>query len=641
MFTKSLRFFDFRLGLLLILALAGGLRYAGYDFSLPYINHPDEPNYYLEVLMWRGYYPLGGGVPGYPPGILVLNYLVQEILGDDGLRLPETIRLLRLASITVNLLTLVIIAYLGRRLAGPLAGLIAAFCWAVAPVIVKHGVFATADPYTYLFCAMAVWLAVIAVQDPTRKTYAVWSVVAGLLAMLFKYPVVPIIGVGIVAMLWRLWVDRTGWRWLFVQLCLIAAVAVFLLFIYDARQMNIREANWLRSSGVENVLNPSRLWNNVYYTFAILMEPWALIIAALGLATVAIRRRLDAKAMSWIVCLVALIAVPWATAAFSLVHLDYRIKDVMTVATVAAALLGASIIELGRLSGRFRSVVVVGGLSVLGLGVWWPQLHEDFDHIRLAQQVDRRIEMREWADINLPAATVVVSHSNHKVFNPQWSGLVNNRQWFDWVIFEDPMTDFTIDEWRDVNKVTYLALEERVYNTYMTTEAGRAFLDELFLLREFTQPDLRGIETLFYRFWGPENALDVTFGEGVNLVGYDVQLDTPETLTLTLYWQADQPLPIDYSLFIHVLAQGQAQAEPVAQFDGPPARIERPVYTWTDPTETLISADIVLQLPDDLPAGDYDLVMGLYNWDTLERLPVAAEAELGTSFTLMTVTVAD
>jgi hypothetical protein len=112
----------------------------------------------------------------------------------------------------------------------------------------------------------------------------------------------------------------------------------------------------------------------------------------------------------------------------------------------------------------------------------------------------------------------------------------------------------------------------------------------------------------------PSHPLPVRFGEGITLVGYD--LDEQE---LTLYWQASDRPPADYTVFIQLWDEdGQ-----LAGFDGPPVRGDYPTHWW-EAGETIVdvhdldlSGDGTGRLPD--LAGDR-LLIGLYRLDTGERL---------------------
>lgn len=93
--------------------------------------------------------------------------------------------------------------------------------------------------------------------------------------------------------------------------------------------------------------------------------------------------------------------------------------------------------------------------------------------------------------------------------------------------------------------------------------------------------------------------------------------DMPE-LKLTLFWQPLTTLPVDYTTFLHLRNRDGAT---VAQRDSQPLDGAYPTSYW-QAGETIIDP-MTLPLPDTLPAGSYTLVAGLYQLETMERLPVA------------------
>jgi hypothetical protein len=88
-------------------------------------------------------------------------------------------------------------------------------------------------------------------------------------------------------------------------------------------------------------------------------------------------------------------------------------------------------------------------------------------------------------------------------------------------------------------------------------------------------------------------------------------------LYLTLLWQARSGIDGNYKVFVH-LVDGAGQL--VAQRDAEPAGGLRPTSTWP-PGETVTDRVGLYLLPDTSP-GDYDLLVGMYEPSTLERLPV-------------------
>jgi hypothetical protein len=112
---------------------------------------------------------------------------------------------------------------------------------------------------------------------------------------------------------------------------------------------------------------------------------------------------------------------------------------------------------------------------------------------------------------------------------------------------------------------------------------------------------------------------------GIELQGYSLapQPGQPgESLQVTLFWQTHQPVTENYIVFIHLLdEQGQIKA----QNDDLPRAGAYPVPWWQPGA---VIADVhQLVLPPDLPAGVYQLVVGLYRPENGLRLPLTDTAD--------------
>jgi hypothetical protein len=108
------------------------------------------------------------------------------------------------------------------------------------------------------------------------------------------------------------------------------------------------------------------------------------------------------------------------------------------------------------------------------------------------------------------------------------------------------------------------------------------------------------------------------FGDQVALIGYDIPdtLAQGEALDVTIYWQAWQPLSINYQVFVHLLAEDgilAAQSDKLNPGDFPTKR-------W--PQDKYVRDEHTLALPADLAPGTYRLSVGL--WVAAEgwRLPL-------------------
>lgn len=137
-----------------------------------------------------------------------------------------------------------------------------------------------------------------------------------------------------------------------------------------------------------------------------------------------------------------------------------------------------------------------------------------------------------------------------------------------------------------------------------------------------------------------ERRSDVRLGDDVRLLGYKVNGDAPlkagDLLSLTLYWQAESRVEEDYTVFVHLVGpDGQVWA----QKDNPPVRGLYPTHLWA---KGEIVTDRYDLLPgSDAPAGKYQLLVGMYRPQTLQRLPLSGPdgTPQGDAITLSTVTL--
>ncbi len=118
----------------------------------------------------------------------------------------------------------------------------------------------------------------------------------------------------------------------------------------------------------------------------------------------------------------------------------------------------------------------------------------------------------------------------------------------------------------------------------------------------------------------PAHPLHVLWGDVILLRGYDLQLSS-KALELTLYWQAVRRMDRDYKVFVHLSSLDDGAI--VAQYDGMPRDWTYPT-SWWDKDE--IITDTITLDTSGLSPGHYEVAVGMYNPDTLERLPVVDQA---------------
>jgi hypothetical protein len=114
--------------------------------------------------------------------------------------------------------------------------------------------------------------------------------------------------------------------------------------------------------------------------------------------------------------------------------------------------------------------------------------------------------------------------------------------------------------------------------------------------------------------------LDLWLGTMVRLRGFDVQTLAArpgDQISLTLYWQAEGPTDLSYTVFVHLIgSDGMIHG----QVDRPPLGGAAPTHSWA-PGQVIVDEIPVPVLSDTLP-GSYRVVVGLYDPVSGDRLPV-------------------
>jgi hypothetical protein len=114
----------------------------------------------------------------------------------------------------------------------------------------------------------------------------------------------------------------------------------------------------------------------------------------------------------------------------------------------------------------------------------------------------------------------------------------------------------------------------------------------------------------------PQYPLDVVLGDRVRLLGYDLATTAVrpgESLTLTLYWEALVPFDQNYQVFTHLF-----DGEIIGQHDGAPECGVMPTTRW-EPGQIIVDPHPIA-VNADAPAGSAQLLIGMYNLVTLQRL---------------------
>ncbi len=132
--------------------------------------------------------------------------------------------------------------------------------------------------------------------------------------------------------------------------------------------------------------------------------------------------------------------------------------------------------------------------------------------------------------------------------------------------------------------------------------------------------DVQASDRLFALPSSPEMPLNLAFGNdgSMRLLGADgdwQEWQPGEAGELVLYWQTSAEQPDLLSVFVHLQ---NSDGVNVAQSDQWPGG--SPSVTWAE--GQVIVDGHTLTLPPNLPAGEYDLLVGLYSAETGVRLPL-------------------
>jgi len=118
--------------------------------------------------------------------------------------------------------------------------------------------------------------------------------------------------------------------------------------------------------------------------------------------------------------------------------------------------------------------------------------------------------------------------------------------------------------------------------------------------------------------------IEASFGEAISLKGYHWQIDS-EDIRLTLRWAASSYPGANYIVFVH-LVDPEGGDQTLAQGDAPPLNGRWPTSLWLPGIE--MDDAYAIPLPDNLTQGNYDLLVGLYDPVTGDRLPLADGSDM-------------
>ncbi len=637
--------------MLLILLLAGALRLPGYNFSLPFIDQLDEPFHNLSARMIIDFGTSQSlNTHHYPPGIVMLNYLMLRLFHDTDKPPGSVVGQVRLASVAAGIGTTLVIALLGYHALNPAAGLAAATLYAITPVFQVLSRYATAEIYVAFLALLAVWLALTGAVY-RRPGWTTWATYALMLAVLFKYHALILTPLILLAPLIN---GRACIGKVFANLArfsLFLAWLVLLTPALDAFAEVPTTENEARKSWVRHVTTNSERPDSLSDYLSDIVYNQTLALSSV---------KHPSLSFGWI----GMILFAW--------QLDRRRRLMLAGLAVGAAswLLGVSLFgKQGDHAERFLfgQLTLLVMLAGAGYVLWWraaiAALTRFSRHGVLLASVlfatvclalnlsnvqhsiartldftysDPRNFLTAWMDVSVAPGRYLYKNEA-KVLNRHWGGYEGVTQ-FELANFESPLTQ-SIESMRADN-ISYGILYTFQHDQLLEDDP-QGFLQETTLLKRWEQqPDYRADAVVVFRLYPMQHENTGQLGP-VHLLGHDLETRQQQPgarVPLHLYWKADAPTDGPYVVFNHLLDDA---GQIVAQSDGPPLPdplLRRGTADWDDPGETLFSREYQLDLPAVLPPGDYELHTGFYRSEDGTRLlaPDGSDSLLVTTIVIST-----
>lgn len=614
----------------------------GHRYGLPYVEHYDEGRIFYNAALQRGAAEGEVDLPAYPPALLWMHGIIQPITEQitgrpSELEMGATIGILRLLAVLSNALSAAVLVWCGRRVTGLWAvGLLAAAAWTTAPDTLYNTVIGLTEPYLILTSLLALAWALAALYEKSERA-ALLSVVAGLVGVMFKYSAFPSLGFGVSVALWLAWNDRRWLRPLALQAVLIIGTAVFLLTLGGGIGTLLGwspESQAFTQGGLARILDLS-WWQRIVEP-ALGQLRWS-IPAFLALAfggTVALIRLPDRnRRLIWVGLLFFIVCMLALTIAY-LAYMEGVYRYVTPISPFISLLISLAIANILQALMQGQETSSKGmrnwpALVYLVIGVLWlaPVLPTTFSILQERTRPDTRAALADWSlpVLTEPYQIILQDSRDERTFVRDRAGYRGLWHWQRW---EEPFQQ-SPEAWRAEN-VNWLMATEETYQRLTETDEGRAWADDILLLKSFPPAGetWRGPSLWFYRLTPPMTAADTLWNETVRLTGYDLErndtawsdetleIQAGDTLSFTGYWQAAQTPSANLHVFLHI-RPAEDLTQVVAQADGPPVA-QRPTTTWTDPQETFIGTPYSITWPD-VPKGDYVFIIGLYDLATGAR----------------------
>jgi hypothetical protein len=595
-------------------------------------------------LMWvrlieAGYAPYSEVYITYPP--------LYPLFLTWSWKLWPTLAGLRWLTYGYAFLSVIAAALIARRMAGDIAGIATAAIFAMAPEFVFHSRAILGEVLSVGWSALAVWLAMV-YRDSGRRLPLVLSAVSvgfSLLTKVLSPFIAPLVLFIVLARYVRgpsLEELRGEWgtrRWmiltdLFLWTCglLVPFILVFLLFDWGPL---VQQVVGQRLSARTAYIQDSDYWATRVEHLKLFASDnlWAIPLAVLGLVETFVYKMKER---------VTLLAWAGLAILMLLVHEPLRYKHFTILLPLLSIWAGVAVGQAWQGIVHFRGTPTWAKgttvLSVIIIAAYLVHLPTVVKNWQAGLEVagppaDERIALDFIGKVTAPSDCLITDdmqlvYWSGRLVPPELAEVSSNRL---------KAGELTVDELVAVSTGYDCQVVATVSNRipkylpdYMewvkSNYLGRFHYgeDDVYVAKANTKPD-------------PEHPMQVEFEGPVRFLGYTFDAQDAEPgnrLPLVLYWQSMAGLDTDYTIFVHLrdlhnVTQVSADHQP---YDG-----VVPTTRWR--AGAVVKDVVWLDLPADLPPGEYRLLVGMYRVDTMERLPVMGDSSGENAIDLGTVRI--
>ncbi len=617
-----------------VLLLAAVLHITELSHMLPYHLEPDEPNIWIFANHFKTTGQLYNTYPPLRVIELAVEFWLLDRISPDGATLVVQYFFGRASTVWYTLLLIALAYQVGRHLHSPAAGVAMMLFFVAQPQVVHMSKIFKVDTAAWALGMLALLFSILTIRTG-RRWLILPALIAGIMATAAKYTMLSILLVpGFVLLLYvpRTWLLRgiligLVAALLFLGLWLVLtppnSLTEFLQTFHGAqlyeRNQVFQFVSWgLGWQGLQPQIGRVNLWG------ALLLFPVAIMVWP--------RERLTSG--QWLMVISILVMMITAFVLAGLFRTN-RPQDRYAI------VIGFSVIWGLALALFTQSRTGLTFLAALLLCTPW--IIAGWQANIGLRRPDTRILTAEWFVEHVPEGTHIAAEKDYVEFDSGYGGFPSDKIFF--LEEVDSVYDHSLEEFARAG-VEYLIADYRnIYRGgfFGPEQDNTAFLSEVETVLDLNDPWDRGWQgPARYVFRIPpvqQNPMHVFLGDSVIFKGYDLETDmvSPgENLALTLYWAALRETDANYIVFAHL---DDAEGNLVAQLDGPPGDAEHRTYDWWpgyfDWDEWPIT------IPEEVMPGTYTLVVGMYDADTVVRLPAidADGTSLGESIILAEIVV--